>query len=301
MESFSDLIWTEIFALGFGVFSWFACFKSLKVARLIEDTPTSKIRSAHQGYIEIVGRSESNQDNEVLHAKLTGSRCVWFSFEIEKYTSNGKNSSWKTIEKGTSKAPILFNDDTGYCFIHPDRADVSTHTKKVWYGSSRHPTSTTSSGIFNRRYRYTETRIHAGDPIYALGHFETVHPPSAADQTKTSMNTLINQWKQDYDALVAKYDRDGNGEIDMQEWEKVRTDAQAEAAKKVCDNYDHTPVNVMSYSPARGQPFVISTSEPKDLSRRYRWQFIGFGLLAVACTLGFFYLLPVTIDAWNNA
>ncbi|MFT5575574.1 MAG: hypothetical protein ACI89D_001092 [Bermanella sp.] len=111
------------------------------------------------------------------------------------------------------------------------------------------------------------------------------------------MNTLINQWKQEYDALVAKYDRDGNGAIDLQEWEKVRADALAQAAKQVRADYDHTPINIMSYSPARSQPFVISTREPKALSSRYRWQFVGFSLFALGCTLGFFYLLPATIDA----
>ncbi|MBN51415.1 MAG: hypothetical protein CMN85_17925 [Spongiibacteraceae bacterium] len=300
MSSFSDLIWIEIFLLGFGIFGWVGSFRGLRIARLIEDTPTSKIRSAPQGYIEIIGRSESRPQEDMLSAKLTGTPCVWYSFEIEKYTSNGKSSSWKTIEKGASKEALLFTDDTGHCFIHPDRADVSTHTKKIWHGSSRYPSSGKNSGLFSRRYRYTEKRIHCDQPIYALGHFETVHPPSTAAQTKAAMNTLINEWKQDYDALVAKYDRDDSGDIDLQEWEKVRADAQSEAAKQVRDDYDHTPVNIMSYSPARSQPFVISTSEPKALSTRYRWHFIGFGIVALGCTLGFFYFLPMTINAWRG-
>ncbi len=300
MESFGDLLWAELFALGFGLFSWYASFRGLKTARLIEDTPTSRIRSAPQGYIEIIGEAEDTPDAEGIRAKLTGTPCVWYSYEIEKYQSSGKNSSWRTVEKGASKAPIILNDSTGRCFVHPDRADVTTHIKQVWHGSSRHPTSTRNQGLFSRRYRYTEKRILAGQQIYALGQFETMHPPSAVDQSKAAMNALINQWKQDYDSLVAKYDRDGSGDIDLQEWEQVRADAQAEAEQQVLDNYDHTPVNVMTYSPSRSQPFVISTSEPKALSKRYRWQFIGFGMLAGACTLGFVYLLPMTLAAWGN-
>lgn len=300
MAGFGELVWTEIFVLGFGLFSWYASFRGLKIARLIEDTPTSKIRSAPQGYIEMIGRSEPRPQDELLSSKLTGTPCVWYSFEIEKYTSNGKSSSWKTIEKGASKEPILFSDDTGHCFIHPDRAEVSTSIKKVWHGSSRYPSSDKNSGLFSRHYRYTEKRIHGGLPLYALGHFETLHPPSTTEQTKAAMNALINEWKQNYDALVGKYDRDGSGDIDLQEWEQVRADAQTEAAQKVNENYDHTPIHVMSYSPARSQPFVISTSEPKALSKRYRWQFIGFGILALTCTLGFFYLLPTMIGSWRG-
>ena len=55
----------------------------------------------------------------------------------------------------------------------------------------------------------------------------------------------------------------------------------------------------MSYSPVRRQPYLISTREPKALSRRYRWQFIGLGLLAVACTLAFFDFLPGAWQAWQ--
>ena len=35
--------------------AWFA-FRWLHIARMIEDTPTSRIRSAAQGYVELAGR-----------------------------------------------------------------------------------------------------------------------------------------------------------------------------------------------------------------------------------------------------
>lgn len=300
MDSFSDYLWAELFALGFAAFGWFASFSGLKKARLIEDTPTSRIRSAPQGYVEIIGLTENNPEEGPVLAKLTGTPCVWYSYEIEKYQSNGKSSSWRTIEKRSSKAPIVLNDGTGICFVHPDRADVTANLKKVWYGSSRYPTSSSSSGLFNRRYRYTEQRIHAGERLYALGHYETLHPPSVNDQARAAMNSIINQWKRDYDALIEQFDRDGSGDIDLQEWEAVRSAARQQAERQARENHDHTPVNVMSYSPVRRQPYLISTQEPKALSKRYRWQFIGFGLLAIACTLGFFYLLPGAVQMWTG-
>ncbi len=300
MDSFSDYLWVELFALGFGLFGWIGGFSSLKKARLIEDTPTSKIRSAPQGYVEIIGVAEDNPEAETVIARLTGTPCVWFSYEIEKYERRGKNSSWRTIEKKSSSAPIIVNDSTGTCFVHPDKADVTPSLKKVWYGGSRYPTSSESGGLFNRRYRYTEQRIHAGQMLYALGHFETLHPPSMEAQTKAAKKDIVLAWKRDYDTLVERFDRNGDGEIDLQEWKQVGIAARKAAEKQVRDNYDHTPVNVMSYSPVRRQPFLISTSDPKDLSRKYRWQFIGLGLLGVVCTLGFIYLLPGTIQAFQG-
>lgn len=299
MDTLSDLLWFELFALAFGLFGWFVSFKSLKKARLIEDTPTSKIRSAPQGYIEIMGTTRDLPDGESLRARLTGTPCVWYAYEIEKYQSSGKHSRWRTIEKKASKTPILLDDGTGACHIHPDRADVTPSLKKVWHGSSRYPTSTRSGGLFGRRYRYTEQRIHAGQTLYALGHFETLHPPSLAEQTRTAMAELINQWKQDYDALIARFDRDGNSDIDLREWEEVRAAAGAKAAAEAREQYDHTPVNVMAYSPGRRQPFLLSTHNPEKLSQRYRWHFIGFGALAFACTLAFFYFFPAVLQAWT--
>lgn len=300
MDSLSDYIWAELFALGFGLFGWLTSFSSLKKARLIEDTPTSKIRSAPQGYVEIIGSTERNPEAGPIIARLTGSPCVWYSFEIEKYERRGKHSSWRTIEKEASKAPIILNDGTGICFVHPDKADITPNFKKVWHGGSRYPTSTASGGLFNRRYRYTEQRIHAGELLYALGHYETLHPPSMEAQTAAAKKEIVLEWKRDYDSMVARFDRNGDGEIDLKEWKNVGIAARKAAEKQVRDNYDHTPINVMTYSPVRRQPYLISTHDPKDLSRKYRWRFMGLGLLGIVCTLGFIYLLPGTLQAWHN-
>ena len=52
----SDL-WFWLLALGAAVGGggWFA-FRWLHIARMIEDTPTSRVRSAAQGYVEVAGR-----------------------------------------------------------------------------------------------------------------------------------------------------------------------------------------------------------------------------------------------------
>ncbi|MEZ4720285.1 MAG: LemA family protein [Flavobacteriales bacterium] len=64
---FSDHRWSG----GALVCFWFCFFHYFKRARLIEDTPTSRIRSAAQGYIEIVGAVSSARNKE-LAAPLSG-------------------------------------------------------------------------------------------------------------------------------------------------------------------------------------------------------------------------------------
>jgi hypothetical protein len=50
--------------------SWMA----LRKARSIEDTPTSKISSAAQGYVELIGSAKADQ--ALLSAPLTNTPCL---------------------------------------------------------------------------------------------------------------------------------------------------------------------------------------------------------------------------------
>jgi len=59
-------------------------FHYLKRARLIEDTSTSKIRSAAQGHFEIMEKV-SHDKNQTLTAPLSGTICVWYTYKIQRY------------------------------------------------------------------------------------------------------------------------------------------------------------------------------------------------------------------------
>lgn len=54
-------LWTFGLALAAGAAFYFG-FRLLRRARLIEDTPSSMIRSAHQGYVELQGWAEPLND-----------------------------------------------------------------------------------------------------------------------------------------------------------------------------------------------------------------------------------------------
>ena len=266
-------------------------FGSLVKARTIEDTPTSKVRSASQGYVELEGLAKPLEGGKLI-APLTGTPCLWFSFKVERYESNGKNSSWRTIESGTSDSLFMLEDNTGQCHINPAKADITAVSKQSWRGHGRRPTGAAPAAVQpsgwgldlnmsfgSGKYRYTERRLHEGQYLYALGQFQTLHAPSADKQAKTHMNELLNQWKQDQQQLLARFDSDGDGQIDMNEWEQARAAASKEAHYHVLENYDDSAVSTLSYSPAKRQPFILATVDPRQLTSRYRWT-------AFACLLG---------------
>jgi hypothetical protein len=94
---------TLTFTLGACLGGAWWCLRGWSQARHLLDTPTSKIRSAAQGYVELYGVLEALPDMQ-LRGPLTGKPCLWWRFRIEEYRSSGKKRSWRVIESGASDA-----------------------------------------------------------------------------------------------------------------------------------------------------------------------------------------------------
>ncbi len=267
---------------------------NLRKARTIEDTPTAKIRSAAQGYVGINGFGRAIGD-EPLRAPLTGKPCLWYRYTIERYESGNKRSSWETVESGTSEQFFAIDDSTGICHIDPRRADVTTEFKQCWKGYQRRPAgalATIVGGGFGGDYRYTEYRIHPGEWVYVLGWYETTHAPSLAERTAAQTRRILNEWKQDRDALLARFDQNGDGDISLPEWERARRAATQLAREQVLQQPEQQPINIVSRPPLRDKPYLIASKDPRELARRYRRHaalaLLG-GLGVAAFTLWNFY------------
>ena len=119
-------------------FSAYQAWRNLCVVRLIEDTPAAKIRSAPQGYVEIVGIGRM-MDGPPIIAKVSGLPCVWYRYKIEELasSSNQRNQQqWKVIDKGESTETFWLADDTGRIVIDPEGAEVSPRYKDTWKSRS---------------------------------------------------------------------------------------------------------------------------------------------------------------------
>lgn len=267
---------------------------NLRRARTIEDTPIAKIRSAAQGYLSINGIARSLDDIKVI-APLTGQPCLWYHYTIERRDSDDDGSRWTTIEKGTSEQFFALDDTTGICHIDPRRAEVIAALSQRWQGDERRPLGPPREPkpligfsrhyLFSKTYRYTENRIHAQEWVYVLGWFETLHAPSLAERTEAHTKLLLNNWKQDRDTLLARFDLNRDGEIGLHEWERARRAARQQAEQTVRDETTAPAINTMSRSPLRDQPYLISTKDPRDMTSRYRRRAFfsligGFGFAA---------------------
>ena len=69
-----------------------------------------------------------------------------------------------------------------------------------------------------------------------LGRFlKNTHGGAAPALAESDVAQILREWKADKAQLLARYDRNGNGEIDMDEWEAARSDARREAKWTVAD------------------------------------------------------------------
>ncbi len=249
-------------------------FYCLKRARLIEDTPTSRIRSAAQGYVELVGPVIGGED-QTLTAPLSGTPCVWYRYKVERHRDAEKNSHWETVRQGTSREWFQINDATDTCLIDPEGAEILTEHQRTWYGDSERPTRGATSPLLamrpgDKRYRYSEAFIYPHDVIFALGEFRTVGGGRQLPSARQLAGDVIREWKRDYSALLNQYDSDGNGDIDMQEWQQVLTAAEKEAQQRRGHMAATPAMNVLHKPPAKGYPYIISNHSQKALTKRYR-------------------------------
>ncbi len=250
--------------------SFSGVFDALKKGRLIEDTPTSKIRSAAQGYVELEGQSRPFVKNNATIAPLSRKPCVWYSYSIEKI-----NSDLTTIEHGTSDSLFLITDDTGECIIDPEGARVKTVHSDTWY---------------NGAYRYKEERLHANEDLYATGLFKAT---GSSDDLQSELNDevkgLLKLWKRNSKAMLARFDENKDGQIDVHEWEKVREAALQQALAKQKNRAMSKPVNLLSDTHDKQRPFMLSAVPQPKLIKSYFSRSLWFFFLIVAAVVAAFY------------
>lgn len=243
--------------------------------RIIQDTPTSKIRSASQGYVELIGHCELMQ-GEQIKAPLTHTICVWFLYTIEEYVRSGKRSRWVMIESGISDDLFLLIDDTGQVVIDPDGAGVTPAVEEVWYGYNRTPDITTARKrekkwfqSFGGRYRYTEKRIHPGDPLYALGLFTTTSNDNNEHDLNNDVKALLKEWKHDSEKLLKNFDSNQDNKIDIDEWNRVRQTALEQVRARHREMKRLPAVNMINNTCDLRRPYLLSAFSEHKLVKKY--------------------------------
>jgi hypothetical protein len=249
--------------------------------RLIEDTPLVKIRSAAQGYVKVYGRARIAGTDSTA-APLSSRPCVWWSFDVEEKQRNAKGeTTWRSINSGSSVSPFLLADEDGECLVGPINAEITPTSHDVWYGDGPVPSGppTASRGFLSGdQYRYTERLLCAGDQLSVTGELRS---NSEIENNGDAAASLLRQWKSDQAALLARFDENHDGKIDAAEWENARRAAAAESqAHALSSAIVRTSV---IGEPTHGEPFLIAPMDSKHLVRREKLFAALFFAMGIVC------------------
>jgi hypothetical protein len=254
--------------IGIAGLAFLAWVLSLRRSLAISDTPTSRIESAAQGYVELVGRALNNPDEPVL-SKLTGLPCVWCRCSIYRRTANNK---WEHVSTDVSTGTFLLDDGSGRCLVDPERAEVIPKKKETWIRDG---------------YRYDEWLILPQERVYAIGEFSTVGGANSELNFNRDLSSLLSEWKQKKAWLLERYDLDKDGTIGEREWMLARQQAKREVSKRHQKILSQAGTNVL-HKPTDGRLFLISNIDADKLASRYRmWVFLHLSAFVAA-----------TISAW---
>jgi hypothetical protein len=122
--------------VGAGLF-WYG-FNRMHKLRIIQDTPTSKIRSMAMGLVEVHGNVLAK---DYIITPFSQARCVYYRYEIKEYrqhTSRGPKGEvrttycWDTISRGEQRIPFWAKDETGQVCVNPTGAEFNVPVKRVF-------------------------------------------------------------------------------------------------------------------------------------------------------------------------
>lgn len=175
-----DLFGAAVLGLGFGIFSFFFGLKKLFLKRLIENIPTSKLRSIAMGLVEVYGEVVPIK---VLKSPFMGKDCVYFRYDIEEQHSDSKGHTyWVALKKGEASVPFRLKDETDSVIVDCTGANVDIKSDtRFESGIGHEPPPQVLSFLkanriahdsflgINKHMRYTEYFIEPGEKMYIMG------------------------------------------------------------------------------------------------------------------------------------
>lgn len=116
-------LWAAVGAVG-GLVLFYQGFKILQRKRLILNTPTSKIRSASLGLVEVSGLAVGPY---TIPAPVSGKTCYYYRTLAWELQKSGKNRDWKKVADESLHVPFYLDDGTGLLMVNPHGAETDLH------------------------------------------------------------------------------------------------------------------------------------------------------------------------------
>ena len=101
-------VWLACLA-GIAAAAFIAWVAALRRRRAMAGTPTSRIASAAQGYVELQGIGLPLDINPV-HSPVSGGACLWYHYRVERKSGDDR---WELVEQARSHTSFVLDDGSG--------------------------------------------------------------------------------------------------------------------------------------------------------------------------------------------
>jgi len=200
--------------------------------RLIEDTASTSLNSAAQGYMAMSGKT-SLYDNEAVRGPNPElPPMLWYK--------NHMFQSW---------AGFLLSDESGRCTLDPRGAEVIT------------PTYSYNDHHYNA--------IYPGEMIYVIGQLHTLKKHRNDYERNALVSKKLREWKGNNNQFLDYFDSDKNGKIDEGEMRNAKHAATNFVDMAFEEVYQQPATHVVSQSDD-GRPFIVTSIHPEKLLSRYK-------------------------------
>jgi E3 Ubiquitin ligase len=179
-----------------GAYCFVRGFRLLQRRRLILDTPSSKIRSASIGLVELNGLAVGPY---TMPAPITGHPCYYYRTIAWQWTRSGRNSRWEKVADESLHLPFYLDDNTGQILVNPQGAELDIHRDfheeyggSVFFIRETLPVNVSSfltkNGIANdKRLKIEEYCIKPKNSLFILG---TLTPNPGLKVVPTPVHTI---------------------------------------------------------------------------------------------------------------
>jgi hypothetical protein len=177
----------------------------------VQNTPTSKVRSAAVGLAELFGKV-SLKDEFV--SPISNAKCAYYLIKCEYYQQRRKNSDWVTFYTDLKMSRFFLEDETGKMLIEPKEAELDVPKDFEWTGHLTDkgffgliPQKKLDEGILayleanpevksrfmnhsGKNFRVSESYLAENDRVYVLGN---VTPLEGASSSVSHENLVVKK------------------------------------------------------------------------------------------------------------
>ncbi len=275
-----------ILGLGAGLMMFTYGFSVWREKRMIENIPTSKVRSLAMGLVEVCGQA---QPKALLTSPITSTRCVYYKYLVERRERRGKSDRWVVVSQGASTNYFYVDDGTGWILVDPVEADIKLN-QDYRYADAMSAEDIMGSfvrfGGFGERMRYTEWYIVPGDQVYVMG--AVTRWKNDVQDRQFALADKLRELKADKERM-REFDRNGDGVVDAEEWEAARERVEQDILRQELDNpRDASDDYVIARDPSN-HTMIVSDQSEKQLVRGKAvtaWLLLIFGaalLIGAVC------------------